>query len=147
MADTDTQQSNSGTDVVETKFQIPEMVFAETYGHMETLLGDRSRAPSTSSEAPSRPAQAALILSKNRKKKTRVMDDNGDDGEFQLLAKCMRIISKDDKEKDPCDAFGEHVASQLKRYRNDEILRIQTENAIQKVLIDASEKYLAKNFE
>lgn len=123
------------------------MVEVESFECMDAALV-HSRPKSTISETPSRPsAQGTSIPSKKRKKKTvDYNDDTDDDAESQLMARCMKILSNEEKEKDPCDAFGEYVASQLKRYRNDDILRIQTENAIQKVLIDASEKFLTKNF-
>lgn len=149
----DTQQSDGntntgdGSDWNESQFQLTETFMVETYGNMASTMPNRPSAPSTSSEAPSRPPQATPISSTNRKKKSRPhtnVDD--DDAESHLMAKCMKILSNDEKEKDPCDAFGEYVASQLKRYRGDDILRIQTENSLQKVLIDASEKFLAKNY-
>lgn len=62
------------------------------------------------------------------------------------MTKCMKIISDDEKPKDSLATFGEYVASELRRYAGDEILQIQTQNSIQRILMDATETYLSKKY-
>lgn len=100
-----------------------------------------SPAPSTSSQTPKPPA-------KKRKRKATEKDnekvDEDDEAERSLMAKCMKIISADDK--DSFATFGEHVASKLRRFANDEILQIQTQHAIERILMESTDKYLASKY-
>lgn len=75
-----------------------------------------------------------------------VDDDDDNDQHRELMTKCLKIISDDEKLKDPPAIFGDYVASELRRYAGDEILQLQTQNSIQRILLDATEKYLSKRY-
>lgn len=80
-----------------------------------------------------------------RKRKGRQTSDT-DDEQAALVQRCEKILGDEEKPKDALNVFGDYVVSQLRRFENDELLQIETQNAIQKCLMDSTAKYVAKKY-
>lgn len=68
------------------------------------------------------------------------------DADHALLQRCEKILAEEVNPKDALTVFGDYVVSQLRRFETDELLQIETQNAIQKCLRDATAKYVAKKY-
>lgn len=122
-----------------------EEMFLDGASNQTSTNSTNDQQPSTSSFGDTKPT-GRPISRKRKKKVTPNVDDDDDNAQSELMTKCIKILSDDEKPKDSLATFGEYVASELRRYAGDEILQIQTQNSIQRILMDATEKYLSKKY-
>lgn len=95
---------------------------------------------STSSSAPL--SKSKQIKQSNRKRK---IPSTELQQETATLNRYLEVNTPNDP-KDEYDVFGAFVAQELRQYKNDEILKIETKNAIQTCLITASSKFIANKY-
>lgn len=57
------------------------------------------------------------------------------------------VVEENNSKKDMLIVFGDFIISQLRRFEDDEILQIEAQTAIQRILIDSTSKYVAKKYE
>lgn len=96
---------------------------------------------------PSTSSAATTAAEKSRPGKRRnAQPSTADVAQAELIERCAKVLAEEEKPKDPLEIFGDYVVSQLRRFEKDELLQIETQNSIQKTLMDATAKYIAKKY-
>lgn len=72
---------------------------------------------------------------------------SNDDDDDSVMAKCLKFLSEEThKEKDAAAIYGEYVASELRRYNDDDLLQMQAQHAITRCLMQFAEIHMSKNY-
>lgn len=100
-----------------------------------------------SESQPSTSSAASTVTEKSRSgKRKNAQPSAADVAQADLIERCAKVLADEEKPRDPLEIFGDYVVSQLKRFETDELLQIETQNAIQKTLMDATAKYIARKY-